>query len=660
MADDDGRASAGPRSSEANSNSLQDAPTSSRFPSEVLTTGASASDNTYKWSSSVKSVLFADKESPSTTRSPSRSEPSLRINPVLAKKMKLTREAAATGVIDFSSERKMKAVSAPTDDDSTSYESKLKIRKSTNDSDNRQYGIFGAPQAWSYRGATAFVPAGNMLAADASLSNKSDLTNPSIKDVHVKKREKHKMPPKRTTWWQVTLYIINDTVGAWLILYSAIILGLYGWIVGLLLLVLFWPLNLYAAHVLWRCRNVFPGAISLGDLVFYLTRSTFAMYLTFFLVNATILLTLASQIETASANIYWFFSDNLKFGDQQCYVIFLAGITAGILPLTQLRYLHSLTFMNAVNILCMLLFVCISIAKLAETGVVDPNDINDIGDMNMSSTNATHTSMTRIGLNREALDNSLDLGEEVSTPILGIDILLMAYYYQLIILEVIAEMKEPAEFPKANYWATPVVLFATIASAVTQYYFLGETAALTDQSAVGVLDSIYDKASKGRDVLGYVAIICFSIHMIGCCVIRSVVLTRSIHLLINPSVANQTSWRFRAEWMAISLLVLALAWILTLFIRKLGIMSFINGLLALVVSIILPIVLYILCSRKRKLLHTIPKAEWVLIAVILIFSTACFIVYFIKLGERFADEDFQPSSTLEDIRNIMNCSNFNY
>ena len=45
-------------------------------------------------------------------------------------------------------------------------------------------------------------------------------------------------------------------------------LGMYGWILGVLVLVLLWPLNLFTAHLLWRCRNVFPGAISIADLVY--------------------------------------------------------------------------------------------------------------------------------------------------------------------------------------------------------------------------------------------------------------------------------------------------------------------------------------------------------------------------------------------------------
>ena len=128
---------------------------------------------------------------------------------------------------------------------------------------------------------------------------------PSASDSELHTAQELKMPPKRASLWQVSLYLTNDTIGAWLTLYGAVILAMYGYITGLLILVLAWPLNVYTAHLLWRCRNVFPGAISIGDLVYYLTRSHAAMYTAFFFVNITILGTLAFQIEAAAANVYW-------------------------------------------------------------------------------------------------------------------------------------------------------------------------------------------------------------------------------------------------------------------------------------------------------------------------------------------------------------------
>ena len=168
-------------------------------------------------------------------------------------------------------------------------------------------------------------------------------------------------------------------------------------------------------------------------------------------------------------------------------------------------------------------------------------------------------------------------------------------------------MEDPAEFPKANYWSTPIVLFVALASAATQYYYQGEEEELKDSTVQQVLTSIFDYDTDGRSVAAHVAVICFSVHMIGCCVLRSVILTRSFHLLINPVVANKNNWRARLEWAGISFVVILVAFVLTIFIRYLGLMALLNGFLALLTSIILPIVCYLICCGKRKIFKKMPK-----------------------------------------------------
>ena len=244
---------------------------------------------------------------------------------------------------------------------------------------------------------------------------------------------------------------------------------------------------------------------------------------------------------------------------------------------------------------------------------------------------------------------------------MGIDIIITAYYYQLIILEIIAEMEDPAEFPKANYWSTPIVLFVALASAATQYYYQGEEEELKDSTVQQVLTSIFDYDTDGRSVAAHVAVICFSVHMIGCCVLRSVILTRSFHLLINPVVANKNNWRARLEWAGISFVVILVAFVLTIFIRYLGLMALLNGFLALLTSIVLPIVCYLICCGKSH--SKSHKLEWPIIAIILGLTLAAVTVYILKLVERVNKSDVADNftnSTLSQVETIMDCSNFIY
>ena len=74
---------------------------------------------------------------------------------------------------------------------------------------------------------------------------------------------------------------------------------------------------------------------------------------------------------------------------------------------------------------------------------------------------------------------------------------------------------------------------------------------MTDVGDQQVLSSLFDYGMNERDAVDYVGVVCFTVHMIGCCVIRSVVLTRSFHLLINPAGANTQNLRSRLEWLAL-------------------------------------------------------------------------------------------------------------
>uniref|UniRef100_A0A7S2T218 Amino acid transporter transmembrane domain-containing protein n=1 Tax=Chloropicon primus TaxID=1764295 RepID=A0A7S2T218_9CHLO len=517
-------------------------------------------------------------------------ETSLRLNPAIVKRkgIKLLPKASSGSTKVVEELGSGKAIACP-DDES--------LRLEVGEAKESDRGIFGGMFNGSPGGCMGggCVPA--MLFKGSSKSSEASHVNmePLSRDATLYTRETNKMPPKRTKWWQVTLYIINDTIGAWLILYSSIILGMYGWILGIVLLLALWPLNLYAAHLLWRCRNVFPGAISIGDLVYYVTKSPIAMYATFFVVNVFILLVLANQIYSAAANIYYFtqFQERTTslFGGR-CFAVFTAFIALVTVPLTQFRYLHSLTLINVLNLTCMLVFVGISLYVLLREereGTTAGAWIPDIDTIRLSYT--------------RKYDNL--------TSSLGLDVLLGAYLYQAIILEFIAEMKDPSEFPKANYWSTPIILGVTILMGAAQYQYLGPLQEREDVSDDQVLISIFENR---KSPLAYVALICFSVHMLGSNVIKAVVLVRSCHLCINPLVAVQNTWRARLEWFGISVVVLVLAWALSSIVATLDLWAFFIGNTAIVVCGLFPIGVFLYISKKGNTLHKLHSLEFVSMA----------------------------------------------
>merc|ERR1711934_466319 len=593
-----------------------------------------------KSTKSTKSSGRSDEDGSGAGASSSR-EISLRLNPTYVKKHKIKLLPSARSTKSSVVELSAKGLSSP-DNDSLRLEVGV-----AQESDRGIFGgMFGSDRDRECTPCAPWFPSqllkrGSDGGPDSIPSQNSSASaihlEPLSRDATLYEREANKMPPKRTKWWQVTLYIINDTIGAWLILFSSISLALYGWVLGMLILVFMWPLNMYAAHLLWRCRNVFPGAISIGDLVFYLTRSTIAMYVTFFFVNITILFTLATQIHAVSSAFTTFFEKSRRDTDLfggTCFALYISVTIAIMLPLTQLRYLHSLTLINIINVLCVLVFVSVSIYSLSQLGLVPQP--------------------TQIGPNVEAIKGYL-FDENETGPLLGIELLYASFHYQLVILEMMSEMRNPADFPKANYWATPFIIFVAVAMAATRYYYYGESEELYI-SADKVIQSTFQIDKKGRTPLAIVGVVCFSIHIMGSAVIRSVILTRFFQLLIHPSVVNIKTWRSRIEWLAVSLLVLALAWVLSLF-QSLGLVSTITGILAIILTSILPCVLYVVLCKKRKALTAIPWYEWVLITFLCIFGLAIIIADFVKIGVPGADARINQTAnqTMYEVKAAFQC-----
>ena len=78
------------------------------------------------------------------------------------------------------------------------------------------------------------------------------------------------------SWVPVFLYILNDIINGQFVTLPYI-MNLHGWIGGLLLLWSMGALNYYCCHLLYRMQRVFPGAVTMGDMSFYITRSGLAM-----------------------------------------------------------------------------------------------------------------------------------------------------------------------------------------------------------------------------------------------------------------------------------------------------------------------------------------------------------------------------------------------
>ena len=148
------------------------------------------------------------------------------------------------------------------------------------------------------------------------------------------------------SWVPVFLYILNDIINGQFVTLPYI-MNLHGWIGGLLLLWSMGAINYYCCHLLYRMQRVFPGAVTLGDLSFYILRSGLAMGVTFFLAYGLMFLTTTQQIAMAAASFQDATWDGKSYYHRPVMLLFLA---LAMIPLAQIRTLKSVLWYNIFNI----------------------------------------------------------------------------------------------------------------------------------------------------------------------------------------------------------------------------------------------------------------------------------------------------------------------
>ena len=114
------------------------------------------------------------------------------------------------------------------------------------------------------------------------------------------RRERFKRPLRGIARWvPVVFFIANDIInGSFVTL--PYLMNLHGWIGGLVLLWFLSGINYYCCHLLFRFQRIFPGAVTMGDLAYYVTRSRLAMGVTFFLAYGLMFLTTTQQMAMAA------------------------------------------------------------------------------------------------------------------------------------------------------------------------------------------------------------------------------------------------------------------------------------------------------------------------------------------------------------------------
>ena len=265
-------------------------------------------------------------------------------------------------------------------------------------------------------------------------------------------RDKAKQPSRGIARYAgVTLFIVNDVVhGTWVLI--PFLMGFNGWTGGLLLMLLVGFVNYYCCDLLFRMSRVFRGAVTFGDLAFYITRSPALMFLTFVLSYGLVFTTLSQQL-SMGANIFNYVMGRGALVDVH-KVIWLAIMACVLIPMSQLRALKSLFWINLVNVISLIIFWAIGLG-------------GTIAFMAHTHPDVPAAQLPRAD-NLALFPTTLD-ADQISFPLAGVTVAMQCCYYQMVILEVIAEMEKPADFPKAHKIAAAAVGFLYFTVAVVMY-----------------------------------------------------------------------------------------------------------------------------------------------------------------------------------------------
>lgn len=384
-------------------------------------------------------------------------------------------------------------------------------------------------------------------------------------------------------WGQAGLLIVADVMGVGVLAVPGA-LKHFGWTLGLMALVLCYPINLYTGLLLTRLRRLAPAVVTLGDLAAALIGrwagavgwTILYIYLQF--VCGDYLVVLGTSLQAT-----------ISSDDDKDLSLAAACAISGLILLipNQLRTLQNCTLLCVLSSLAMAGVVILCVGYVVSEGCAVPAEhkAND---------------ETNIWVYFGAFSS-----------------LLFAFAGQSIFLEMMAEMRDPSEFSKALHVAIPGLLVLYTGVGVAAYSACG------DNTPSYLLDALPIGSTIKRVVGGLLFL-----HTLVSYIINQQVLTRGLHLMLDRTHAvilkrsDPGYLRSRAGWFAISTTSLCLAFILATGVSSFEAMvQIIGAAFATPLCFILPIACLLSAPKdfpelKRR------TTETVLAGILLVFAIA--------------------------------------
>mmetsp|Transcript_25680 Transcript_25680/g.41388 ORF Transcript_25680/g.41388 Transcript_25680/m.41388 type:complete len:440 (+) Transcript_25680:50-1369(+) len=299
------------------------------------------------------------------------------------------------------------------------------------------------------------------------------------------------------SWLTVGSLQIQDTLGVGMLAIGSAFTHL-GWVLGFVFCALFAAMCVYLAILQWQCQNVYPSAYSQTSMAkkvfnkkWFTITVALALYMLLFLVSGSYLLALKTSIKAI-------FVGHVELCDW-VWCLISAGI---LLPSLLLRNLSALRVL--VKVSCTLLVIVV----LLVVGFV----ISELARGQKLPTTGTDVLFV----------NNLTLSSFFS----GVSNLCFAFCGLPIFLEMSAEMKNRADFPKSFYVSIPVELGLFSIVATVSYLYQGTEA----ESLLTVIPEDF--------VMSRIVNVFLFFYMLVAYLVKSIIITRAIHIEVWPHTVD--------------------------------------------------------------------------------------------------------------------------
>jgi len=406
------------------------------------------------------------------------------------------------------------------------------------------------------------------------------------KDCSAEKSLKLPVGHGKNSVWLTAGIIIADVVGAGILNMPVAVAG-FGWALGAVAILLLLATNVHTAMLVWRLRMEFKQAQTYTELAQEVFKNAPSWQ-----KNTAVMVTTVSQ---------------------QTFIGSLLGayvLTAGQgLGMALYDVQICLPWWALIACVCLMPFLGTARAMGSYKSLVWINIATLLGTIFIPL-----VWMVAMGVEEVRPEGSQVYAVAPLTPgtaLNGLSTYMFAFTSQFMINEIISEMKDPTQLPKAYVWiAAPFQVVAFLIVGLGGYYYMGDQ----------VSGKINEYLPFGA--LFRVAAACLVIHMLISYLIKGIVFCQFVHGKVDSANSTSQSRRGWLGWNAVSFAVLFSAWLLANLVPFFG--DFVDLLGASVTPLscfTMPVLLYVkwyLDGGKEK--GTISKGEWVLLGLELGFS----------------------------------------